>query len=145
VSGVYSVNPLTKQSTGVLANFVCSTASTINGNLFFSPGMVTSGAYQNVSGAPATGATITFLYGTAAKTFAQNLCYDRNAFSFASVPLALPDGAPYKARQRVEGVDLRMIKSYQVLTDVDVCRCDVLFGIDATLPEFAVRIPGVGV
>ena len=62
-AGVYAVNPLSKESTGRLQQFVLTadvsdTAGAIT--MTVSPSIVTSGALQNVTAAPANNAVITF-------------------------------------------------------------------------------------
>ena len=59
IAGVYSVNPETKVSTGVLQSFLVTAqaSSDGSGNLtaIISPAIIAGGAYQNVSGRPANG------------------------------------------------------------------------------------------
>ncbi|NGX96429.1 MAG: hypothetical protein G4V63_14775, partial [Candidatus Afipia apatlaquensis] len=70
IAGVFDVNPVTKVALPILKQFVVASGSTLNsdgsGNLTLTiaPQIVTSGAFQNCSAAPADNAAITFV-GTA--------------------------------------------------------------------------------
>lgn len=147
VAGVYAVNPITKQSTGQLASFVVTTTATA-APITFAPGMVTSGPYQNVSTAPTSGAKVTFTYGVGgAKTFAQSLAYHKDAFTFASAPLYMPESvaATAKSRMRQGKANIRLVGYYAGSTDVETYRADILFGFTTINRSLACRIPGAGV
>ena len=82
--GVFAVNPQSRQSTGVLAQFVV-TADVAGGatSLPISPAIVTSGAFQNVTASPTNGAAFT-IFGTASGSYAANVAYHKDAFTFAT-------------------------------------------------------------
>lgn len=144
IADVYSVNPVSKQSTGRLAQFTVTTAVTPSGNesdVVISPAIVSSGAYQNVDAAPIDGAAITFL-GTNSTTFPQNLAYHKNALALVMCPLALPDGAAFKARTQHDGISIRVVKSYSVIDDDDIVRLDILWGVKAIYPDLGSRLWG---
>jgi P22 coat protein - gene protein 5 len=144
VAGVFAVNPVTKESTGVLQHFVVNAdvASDGSGNatLSISPPIITSGAYQTVTAVPADNAAITVKTGTASTGYAQNLCFHKNAFAFVPVPLAMPDGAAFKARQSADNLSVRVVKDYDVTNDTDIIRLDILYGVAAIYPELATRL-----
>lgn len=142
ISGVYSVNPVSKQSTGVLQQFVVaadanSGASTGPATLTISPLIITSGPYQTVTAAPAADAPITVVASHAA-----NLAFHPNAFALVTVPLELPDGASFKARESHKGLSVRVVKDYDFTNDKDQIRLDILYGVKAIYPELAVRLMG---
>lgn len=146
VAGVYAVNPLTGQSTGVLRNFVVTadTASDGSGNATIPiyPAITTSGATQTVTASPADNAALTILTGSSATSYTQNLMFCRDAFAFASVPLEMPKGVHFSAQEEYEGISLRIVQQYAISTDTMPCRMDVLWGIKTVFPELAVRISG---
>lgn len=143
LSGVYAVNPMTLQSTGALAQFVVTATanSDVNGNstIAISPAIVTSGAYQNVSGSPANGSTIT-VSGTASTSYFQNLGFVRDTFGLVMVPMELPQGVDFAARQSWKGMSLRIIRQYDINNDVLPCRVDLLYGTATFYPQLGVRL-----
>lgn len=143
IANVYAVNPKTKQSTGRLMEFVVTADANSNGSgqvaLTVSPQMITTGPYQNINAGPADNAAITWK-GTAATGYTQNLCFQKNAFALVTVPLELPDGAAFKARESHDGLSMRVVKDYDIDNDEDIIRLDILYGIKAIYPELAVRL-----
>lgn len=79
VAGVFSVNPETKASTGVLQSFLVTAAVSSdaagNATIIASPAIIAGGAYQNVTARPATGAAITITSGAANTTYTQNMVW----------------------------------------------------------------------
>lgn len=145
IANVYAVNPKTKQSTGRLQEFVVTADANSNGSgqvsLTISPQMITTGPYQNVNAGPADNAAITWK-GTAATGYVQNLCFQKNAFALVTVPLEMPDGAAFKARESHKGLSMRVVKDYDIDADEDIIRLDILYGVKAIYPELAVRLTG---
>lgn len=145
IAGVNSVNPKNKTSTGELQQFVVQSAVTADAaglmTLTIAPPIITSGAYQNVSAAPADNAVITPL-GTASTSYAQNLVFHRNAFCLAMRDLQMPDGVVWKARESANGYSVRIIKWYDGENDEERIRCDILYGWKAIYPHLATRLSG---
>lgn len=143
VAGVYAVNPKSRQSTGSLQQFVVTAAASSNGSgnatLSIYPPITTTGAYQTVSASPANGAAITVV-GTASTSYAQNVAFVRDTFGLVTVPIELPDGVDFKARETYKGVSLRIIRAYDVNSDVTPCRVDMLYGTATYYPELGVRL-----
>ena len=143
VSGVYAVNPMTLLSTGALAQFtVTATANSDGGGnatLQISPAIVVTGAYQNVSGSPANGATIT-VSGSASTSYFQNLAFVRDTFGLVMVPMELPQGVDFAARQSWKGMSIRIIRQYDINNDVLPCRMDILYGTATFYPQLGVRL-----
>lgn len=143
VAGVFAVNPQNRQSTGQLQNFVVTSGAASDGSgnstLAIYPPIVTSGAYQTVTNSPANGAAIT-VKGTASTQYAQNIAFTRDAFGLVTVPMELPDGVDFKARQEYKGISIRIIRAYDVNNDVLPTRLDVLYGTTTYYPELAVRL-----
>jgi len=146
IAGVYSVNPITKESTGSLQDFVVvsDAASDGSGNMTItiSPPIITSGAYQTVDAAPANDAALTIETGSASTAYAQNLCFVPNAFALVTCPLEMPDGVSFKARETNKGISMRVLKDYDIVNDQEIVRLDILFGVKAIYPELACRFTG---
>lgn len=152
IAGVYAVNPVPGEgSTGkavmpylqqftVLAD-ANAAASTGAATLTISPPIITSGPHQTVSAAPADNAAITVM-GTGGTGYAQNLGFHKNAFALVSVPLEMPDGAAFKARESYDGLSIRVVKDYDIDTDDDIIRLDILYGVKAIYPDLASRLWG---
>ncbi len=151
IAGVFAVNPVPGEGTTgktvmpYLQQFtVISDASSDgsgNATLTISPAIITSGAQQTVSAAPADNAAITVL-GTEGTAYPQNLGFQKNAFALVTVPLEMPDGAAFKARESANGLSVRVVKDYDIDTDEDVIRLDILYGRKAIYPDLACRLWG---
>jgi hypothetical protein len=144
ISSVYAVNPQTRQSTGSLQQFVVTedlTAST-SGTLKFSPAIYTSSqALATVDSFPQSGATVTML-GNANSQYAQNLVYHKDAITFATADLVLPQGVDMASRQVHNGISMRIVRQYDINNDRMPCRIDVLYGYSVIRPQMACRMWG---
>tara|TARA_R110000822_G_scaffold170213_1_gene310126 strand:- start:17165 stop:18376 length:1212 start_codon:yes stop_codon:yes gene_type:complete len=144
IADVYAVNPVSKQSTGVLQQFVIQANITATGTdctLSIAPAIITSGPYQTVDSVPANDAAITMV-GTGSTQYAQNLVFHKNAFALVMADLEMPDGAVFKARESHNGYSMRVIKYYDGEMDEDKIRLDVLYGVKAIYPDLACRLSG---
>jgi len=138
--GVFAVNPQTRQSTGVLANFVV-TADIVVGVVFIpiSSAIVTSGAFQNVSASPTTGQPYVII-GAASTSYGTNVAFHKDAFTLAMVPMWKPSAGVIDVAQRTSnGFTMKVTKFYDGTNDRMVMRFDVLFGWAATYAELAVK------
>ncbi len=144
-AGIYSLNPVTRESTNLLRQFAVVTTATVGtaGNIVIRPGVVVDGAYQNVSAALPDGGTMTVLPATtAARNTRQNLLYHHNAFALVMVPLPLPEGAAWSRRSTIDGISVRLVKDYNITTDEEVVRVDILYGVKTINGDLAVRVLG---
>jgi hypothetical protein len=154
LAGVYAVNPVPGEgSTGktvmpYLQQFTvlsdATTDATAGGpaTLTISPPIITSGPFQTVDAAPADNAAITVKTGTASTAYPQNLGFHKNAFALVTVPLEMPDGAAFKARESHNGLSIRVVKDYDIDADEDIIRLDILYGKKAIYPDLACRLTG---
>ena len=147
VAGVNNINPQSRQSTGVLKNFVVvSNASTVTSTftVTFSPAIVTSGPYQNVSGPASTGAAVVWLTGTSTAQIQnpQNLAFTRDAFGLVMVPMEIPQGVDFAARETYRNISMRVIRAYDINNDVFPTRIDILYGTTVYYDELACRLGG---
>ena len=147
IANVYAVNPVTKATLPFLRQFVVtadadSGATTGPATLTISPAIITSGAFQNCSAAPADNAAITVVTGTGGTGYRQNLMFHRNAFAFVSVPMEAPQGAVNVSRQSYKGINVRLVPYYDGTNDISKWRLDILYGVKAIDPRLAVRAYG---
>jgi len=145
-AGVFNVNPMSRTNTGVLKNFVV-TATSQSGTswvLTFSPSLITSGPYQTVTGPASTGAGITWLTGTTTAQIASanNLAFTRDAIGLVTVPLEIPQGVDFAARETYRNVSMRVIRAYDINNDVFATRVDILYGTTVYYDELACRLGG---
>jgi hypothetical protein len=145
IDAVYAVNPVTKATLPHLQQFAVRTATAAEGGgtatLTISPPIITSGAFQTVSAAPADDATITVM-GTASTGYAQNLVFQKGAFGLVMVPLVKPPATTDVGRRSYKGVSVRVIPYYDGTNDVASWRLDVLYGVKAIDPRLATRLSG---
>ena len=145
VAGVNNVNPQSRAGTGVLKNFVVvSAVSTVTSTftVTFSPSVVTSGPYQNVTGPASTGAAVVWLTGTSAAQAQnpQNMAFTRDAFGLVMVPMEIPQGVDFAARETYRNISMRVIRAYDINNDVFPTRIDILYGTAVYYDELACRL-----
>ena len=146
IANVYAVNPQTRESTGSLQQFVVTAAQTAAtadmASMAISPPIYTSAsALATVDSFPADNAAVTFL-GSASTAYPQNLIYHKDAITFATADLLLPQGVDMAARAVHNGISLRIVRQYDINNDRMPCRIDVLYGYSAIRPQMACRMWG---
>jgi len=144
IAGVYAVNPQTRESTGSLQQFTvtAATSGSSTATLAVSPAIYTSAnALATVNSFPQANAVVTML-GSAASQYAQNLVYHKDAITFATADLLLPQGVDMASRQVHNGISMRVVRQYDINNDRLPCRIDVLYGYSAIRPAMACRIWG---
>jgi hypothetical protein len=145
IAGVFAVHPETKVNTGRLQQFVVTANSGASAtSLALSPSIVTSGATQNVSGSPADNAAIVKVGAGASELINSSMVYHRDAFTFATTDLVMPQGVDFAAREVMDGLSMRIVRQYDISTDQFPCRIDILYGYKAIRPSLACRIHADG-
>ena len=139
IAGVFRVHPETKQSTGILQQFVIGSGTVTTTSFPISPAIVTSGPLQNVSASPANGAAITFS-GTVSTNYGISMAYQKGAFAFATADMVMPRGVDFAAREVFDGVSMRIVRQYDINNDKFPCRLDVLYGFKTVRPQLACRL-----
>jgi hypothetical protein len=140
LAGCNRVHPETKADTGVLQQFVVTADVTAGGTtLNVSPAIVTSGATQNVSASPTNSGAVTKVGGASA-TYKPSLAFHRDAFTFATADLVMPEGVDFAAREVYDGISMRVVRQYAIATDTFPCRIDVLYGYKTLRAQLAARI-----
>lgn len=154
IASVFSVNPQSYQSTGRLQQFTLTAdAADTTGAITFaiSPSIITSGQLQTVSVSPANSAAITVLGatnpvgGTLATTVSpQGFVFHPDAFTFVMADLIKP-GAGAKAsvaRSKQYNFSVRMVEQYQIGSDQNPTRLDILIGAATLQARLAARVWG---
>jgi hypothetical protein len=146
IAGVYSVNPQTRQSTGSLQQFTVTALATASSGAWssvsVSPAMYTpTSPLATVSALPADNAVVTVL-GSASTAYPQNLIYHKDAITFATADLLIPQGVDMASRQVHNGISLRIVRQYDINNDRMPCRIDVLYGYNVIRAPGAVRLWG---
>ena len=145
VANVYAVNPQTRESTGSLQQFVATADATATGGAYtvsVSPAMYTSGhALATIDAFPQASAVVTFL-GSASTQYPQNLIYHKDAITFATADLLMPQGVDMASRQVHNGISMRIVRQYDINNDRLPCRIDVLYGFSVIRPQMGVRLWG---
>ena len=146
IANVYSVNPQTRQSTGSLQQFTVTALATASSGAWssvsVSPAMYTSAsALATINAFPADNAAVTVL-GSASSVYPQNLVYQKDAITFATADLLLPQGVDMASRQVHNGISLRVVRQYDINNDRMPCRIDVLYGYSVIRPQAASRMWG---
>jgi len=143
IAGVYAVNPQTRESTGSLFQFVALASSTTSttATVTVAPMYSAAHALATMLTLPANSAAVVFV-GAASTQYPQNLVYHKDAISFATADLLLPQGVDMAARAVHNGISLRVVRQYDINNDRMPCRIDVLYGFSTIRPQMACRIWG---
>lgn len=152
-AGSNSVNPLSYTSTGRLQQFVVTaTISDTAGamTIAISPSIITSGQLQTVDNSPTNGGAIQVwsaatINGVLATTLTpQSLIYHPDAFAWvtADLPMVSAGAEATRVRSKEYGFALRMVEQYQIATDQNPSRLDMLCGGAPLQPRLAVRVAG---
>lgn len=141
IAGVYRVHPETKQSTGVLQQFVCTADNAGGaGSVSISPSIILAGAKQNVT-IPSGSATAALTFaGTASTAHGISLAYQKQAFAFATADLKMPKGVHFAAREQYDGISMRIVQNFDIINDAFPARVDVLYGYKTLRPQLAARL-----
>ncbi len=148
IAGVNAVNRVTKQTTGMLRQFVVTVAAATSAtSLTLYPSLIPpSGGnqvqYQTVTASPANGAAIS-LYTLASVTFRRNFAYAPQMITMATGDLPIPANLQQSARHRYDNVSMRSLTQYQIGTDQEISRLDVLFGSLSPRPEWGCIVPDI--
>ena len=143
IADCYAVNPQTRESTGSLFQFVAlaSSTSTTTATVTVAPMYSASHALATMLTLPANSKAVVFT-GTASTQYPQNLIYHKDAITFATADLLLPQGVDMAARSVHNGISLRVVRQYDINNDRMPCRIDVLYGYSTIRPQMACRMWG---
>ena len=143
IADCYAVNPQTRESTGSLFQFVvlASSTSTTTATVTVAPMYSANSALATMLTLPATSKAVVFI-GTASTQYPQNLIYHKDAITFATADLLLPQGVDMASRAVHNGISLRVVRQYDINNDRMPCRIDVLYGYSTIRPQMACRMWG---
>tara|TARA_R110000803_G_scaffold205033_1_gene271435 strand:+ start:77 stop:1258 length:1182 start_codon:yes stop_codon:yes gene_type:complete len=145
IADCFAVNPQTRESTGSLFQFVVAANVTLDGsgvgNITVAPMYSAGQALATMLTLPATGKAVVFI-GAASSQYPQNLVYHKDAITFATADLLMPQGVDMASRQVHNGISMRIVRQYDINNDRMPCRIDVLYGFAAIRPQMAVRMWG---
>jgi len=144
VADCFAVNPQTRESTGSLFQFVALADATASGTAIVvnvAPIYTAANALATVDSFPTAGKAVVFV-GAASSQYAQNLVYHKDAITFATADLLLPQGVDMAARAVHNGISLRIVRQYDINNDRMPCRIDVLYGFSTIRPQMGCRIWG---
>jgi hypothetical protein len=145
IASVNAVNRVTKQTTGMLRQFVVTTnAASGATSLSLYPSIIPASGgnavqYQTVTVSPAANAAIS-LYTLASVTFRRNFAYAPQMITMATGDLPIPANLQQSARHRYDNVSMRSLTQYQIGTDQEITRLDILFGSLSPRPEWGCLI-----
>lgn len=149
IADVYAVNPMSRQSTGALRQFVVTADASSDGSgnmtIPIFPAITASGAYQTVNALPADDAAL-LIFGHASshanKQTIQGLAFHKDFITLAMVDLMIPRGVHMAKRASSSklNIGIRVIQYYNGDFDKMITRLDVLYGWKVLRPEMAVRI-----
>ena len=143
IAGVYMVNAQTKQTIATLQQFVVvnqvsDTAGAIT--MTISPAVVTTGGFQNVSRAPASGDAITVL-GASGVTTQNALAFDKDAIMLATkelMPYSVGLGKTTTDDQTK--IPVRVQQMPDIRTNQEILRFDVMTAWATLYDQLGVRI-----
>jgi len=142
IPGVFAVKPETLEVTGDLKRFSVATdftATAATGTVLITTEIIPTGAYKNVSNAPADTSILSFA-ALAGSSVEQGMLFHKDAFTFATADLVMPKGVDFSAREVMDGISMRIVRAYDINNDLFPCRIDVLYGYKTLRNSQAVRI-----
>jgi hypothetical protein len=157
IDAVYAVNPLTKAVLPYLQQFTVITGGTSVAtgtadnqdlSLTISPPIITSGAYQTVSAAPADNAAIQWMGSdtetdTDATTYSFGTVFRPEALALVSAKLIMPySGEADFATDPDTGLTVRYWRTSDGTNDTHLHRFDVIYGVKNVDPRRGTRISG---
>ena len=148
IAGVNAVNRITKVSTGSLQQFVVTATAAIGAtSISIYPAIVppvggSTVQYQTVDASPANSAAIVPLT-LASSVYRKNLAFVPDAVTMATADLELPKNMQETARERMDGVSMRMVTGFDIKSDQFITRLDVLYGYVWVRPEWAVVVADI--
>jgi len=155
IAGVNSVNPLSYADTGRLQQFVVTATTSDSGGtiaaLPISPSIITSGQLQTVTASPASGAVVTVLGASAAAagtyvatSSPQSLVYHPDAFALVTADLTknIKGAECTRISSKALNFSIRLVEQYQIGTDQNPSRLDILIGWATIQPRLACRVWG---
>ncbi len=147
VADCYQHNLVTRVATGNLQQFIVTANVTLDGsgvgNLTVLPEIIVSGNYQNVSTAGAvSGKAVVIMSGTTSGgIYTRNWALHKKAIALVSADLPMVSAKEVSIK-RGKNLSIRVIRAYDVQSDQEIFRMDILFGWALMRPEWMVGVAG---
>lgn len=166
ITGIQEVNPMTREATGVLKQFVAQSDVTADGSgeasiqvipTDESAGLYYTGPYKNMSAQITNGVAINVwgngaaandssLSGAATETsvYSQSLAFHKDCFWLGMFPLTsdLPGAEVSTQTDSKSGVSIRVTRQYDITEDDIAYRMDIYYSTDVLMPDLGVRLIG---
>lgn len=152
IANVFAVNPRSKAVLPYLQQFTVIDAETASGagaaTVTISPPIITSGAFQTVSAAPADSAAIQWMGSdtetdTDSTTYRFGSIFRKEAIALVSAKLVLPfTGEADYATDPETGLTVRYWRSSDSTNDTHMHRFDILYGVKMVDPRKGTRLSG---
>ena len=144
-AGCNRVHPESKVDTGSLQTFVITANSGASAtSLAISPDIVVTGAKQNVTGFPTDNGVVAKIGAGNGELYSGSVVYHKDAFTFATADLLMPDGVDFARREVFDGISMRIVRQYDINNDKMPTRIDILYGFKTIRAELACRIHADG-
>lgn len=147
VADCFQFNLVTRIATGNLQQFLVTANVTLDGSgagsLTVLPEIITSGNYQNMTTAGAvSGKAATIRSGTTSgATYTRNWVLHKKAIALVSADLPMVSAKEVSIK-RGKNLSIRVIRTYDVQSDQEIFRMDILFGWALMRPEWMVGVAG---
>ena len=147
VADCNAFNLQTRTNSGKVQQFVVQADVTLGGSgegdLSVLPEIITSGNYQNMTTAGAvSGKAVSLVSGsTASAVYSQNWLFAENSIALVTADLPLVS-APKISRMSENGLSIRLLQTYDVQSDQEIFRLDILYGWAMMRPEWCCRVAG---
>ena len=106
-------------------------------------GVVTVAIYPALPKAFGAMDTVTVAFAdVTAKAHVPNLMFQKEAFTLASAPLEGALAGANSAFTSAHGITITVTTDYDINTNTNLIRFDYLYGVQATMPDLAVRVLG---
>jgi len=148
IAATYAVDYVGKDTRDDLMQFVTTADATSDGGgavtLVFTPPLNFNAlGSQNINALPVNGAAVNILTGTTGEGCVANMAFTKQSIALACVPLDMPDSVVWGARETSEsGLSIRIVKGYNVLTDTEIIRADILFGARVIYKDTCMKFLG---
>lgn len=148
-AGCYDVNPVTKAAYSNLKQFRVTadidSDGSGNATITVDPAFILTGATQNISALPQTGAAVTPL-AAASKTGPINLMLHRDAIGLVALKMDRPAGVAAEFySQKMDSqlqIPIRAVEFYNGNDDTSLIRFDVALGWSILRPTFGIQVWG---
>jgi len=138
IAGVFAVNPVSRENTNVLQDFVVTGVNNAKTAVTVLPSIITEGVDQTVSASPANGAELSFI-GNTNDLYDENLFFHKDAIALAIIDRnepKRPGAEVYTARSREYDCAITIAEQYNIVTEEVITKLMLDFAYEAVIPEW---------